>query len=87
MRSAGERRDAWSCVAKIRMRRPSVSESETKSAHVGMLTFVQRSDSALRLNPHLHTLMLDGVYVASPHGLRFEPIGNAMSALFVKLIC
>ena len=43
-------------------------------AHVGMLTFIQRSDSALRLNPHLHTLMLDGIYVKSQGGLRFEPL-------------
>ncbi len=27
------------------------------------MTFVQRSDGALRLNVHLHTLALDGVYV------------------------
>lgn len=48
--------------------------SSLNKAHVGMLTFVQRSDSALRLNPHLHTLMLDGVYVFGAHGLRFEPV-------------
>jgi Putative transposase len=27
------------------------------------VTFIQRADSALRLNPHAHTLALDGVYV------------------------
>ena len=32
-------------------------------AHPGLVTFVQRSDGALRLNVHLHTLALDGVYV------------------------
>ena len=71
--------------------------SSLSQAHVGMLTFVQRSDSALRLNPHLHTLMLDGVYVVGPHGLRFEPMAEPTSeevafiaeqtakALFAKL--
>ena len=32
-------------------------------AHTGLVTFVQRSDGAMRLNVHLHTLALDGVYV------------------------
>jgi len=31
--------------------------------HTGSVTFVQRVDSALRLNVHAHTLALDGVYV------------------------
>ena len=71
--------------------------SSLSQAHVGMLTFVQRSDSALRLNPHLHTLMLDGVYIDGPGGLRFEPISEpspeevaevaekTATALFAKL--
>ena len=29
--------------------------------HGGAVTFIQRFDSALRLNPHFHTLALDGV--------------------------
>jgi Transposase zinc-binding domain/Putative transposase len=36
----------------------SVSDAQT-----GAVTFVQRFDSALRLNVHFHTLALDGVYV------------------------
>ena len=32
----------------------------------GGVTFVQRFGSALNLNPHLHVLMLDGVYVPDP---------------------
>ncbi|MCP4240350.1 MAG: hypothetical protein GY772_07275, partial [bacterium] len=32
-------------------------------ARIGAITFVQRADSALRLNVHFHTLALDGVYV------------------------
>lgn len=34
-------------------------------AHSGAVTFVQRFDSALRLNVHAHTLALDGVYTPS----------------------
>ena len=33
-----------------------------RDAHFGAITFVQRSDASLRLNPHFHTLALDGVY-------------------------
>lgn len=31
-----------------------------------ILPFVQRAGSSLNLNPHLHMLMLDGVYVTHP---------------------
>jgi hypothetical protein len=34
-----------------------------EQAHCGSVTAVQRADSALRLNVHLHCLVLDGVYV------------------------
>ena len=34
-----------------------------EDAHPGAVTFLQRFDSALRLNVHFHTLALDGVYV------------------------
>jgi hypothetical protein len=37
-------------------------------AHTGAVTFIQRFDSALRLNPHAHTLALDGVYVRGDDG-------------------
>ena len=37
-------------------------------ALVGALTVIQRSDSALRVNPHFHTLALDGVYVRDAEG-------------------
>jgi len=38
-----------------------------------MVTVIQRFDSALRLNVHFHTLVLDGVYVKTENGegLRF----------------
>ena len=32
----------------------------------GGITFVQRAGSSLNLNPHLHVLMMDGVYVKHP---------------------
>jgi hypothetical protein len=45
-------------------------------AHTGAVTIVQRFDSALRLNVHPHTLVIDGVYV--PEGdserLAFYPL-------------
>jgi len=43
-------------------------------AQAGAITFVQRTDSALRLNPHLHTLTLDGVYVEERGQLVFRPL-------------
>src|SRR5690606_18284967 len=44
-------------------------------AHTGRVTFIQRFDSALRLNPHAHTLALDGVYVRGDDGeLHFHPL-------------
>jgi len=48
-----------------------------RDAQFGAVTFVQRADSALRLNPHFHTLCLDGVYVRDKHGvLQFHPHGE-----------
>src|SRR5690606_36975722 len=32
-------------------------------AHTGLVMAIQRTDSAVRLNVHLHVLALDGVYV------------------------
>lgn len=46
-----------------------------EEALVGALTVIQRSDSALRVNPHFHTLCLDGVYVRDEQGeLSFHPL-------------
>jgi hypothetical protein len=42
-----------------------VSMSE---AHTGGVTFIQRFDSALRLNVHFHSLFLDGVFVRDDDG-------------------
>jgi hypothetical protein len=39
-----------------------------KEAHTGSVLFIQRFDSALRLNVHAHLLSLDGVYVRAEEG-------------------
>ena len=36
----------------------------------GAVTVIQRAASDLRLNPHFHTLFLDGVYAPGPDGSR-----------------
>jgi hypothetical protein len=41
----------------------------------GGLTFIQRFGSALNLNPHFHTIYLDGVFAEGPDGaLHFTPL-------------
>ena len=46
-----------------------------RDAQVGALTFVQRADSALRLNVHFHTLALNGVYIRDEAGeLQFREL-------------
>ena len=42
--------------------------ASVNEAHTGLVTFVPRSDGALRRNVHLHTLALDGVYVRNADG-------------------
>jgi hypothetical protein len=42
--------------------------SSVEDAFTGMVTVIQRFDSALRLNVHFHTLVLDGVYVKNENG-------------------
>ena len=46
-------------------------------ARWGSVTFVQRFGSSLNLNPHLHVLMLDGVYVDGEDA----PVCDALCAL------
>jgi hypothetical protein len=48
-----------------------------RDAQTGALTFVQRADSALRLNVHFHTLALDGVYARDEEGeLEFRELSE-----------
>ena len=42
-----------------------------REAHAGAVAFIQRFDSALRLNVHPHVLCLDGVYVLEQGEARF----------------
>ncbi|MFO0618690.1 MAG: transposase [Polyangiaceae bacterium] len=52
-----------------------------EDAHTGAITFVQRFDSALRLNVHSHVISLDGVYVEDEAGaLTFEPLPEPTAA-------
>ncbi len=46
----------------------------TRLIHFGALTQIQRADSALRLDPHPHTLTIDGVYVPHDGRLAFHPL-------------
>jgi hypothetical protein len=54
----GELRRSLAWRAKRLLGLASVAQAQT-----GTITFVQRSDSGLRLNVHFHVLALDGVYV------------------------
>jgi hypothetical protein len=49
--------------------------SRMSEAHTGGIAFIQRFDSALRLNVHFHSLFLDGVFVrADDGGLEFHEL-------------
>jgi len=44
--------------------------------HTGALTVIQRASQTLKLDPHFHTLLLDGVYVRAPNDtLTFQALG------------
>ncbi len=42
-----------------------------RGGRCGSVTFVQRFGSSINLNPHMHVLMLDGVYVRGDEGVPF----------------
>lgn len=46
--------------------RTQASRYGHNDGRTGGITFVQRAGSSINLNPHLHILMLDGVYVTHP---------------------
>jgi hypothetical protein len=48
--------------------------TSVRRAHFGALTLIQRADSAIRLDPHPHTLAIDGVYVRDQGRLVFHPL-------------
>jgi hypothetical protein len=45
-----------------------------RGAQAGAVTFLQRFSSALALNPHLHSVVPDGVWVEKGEGARFVPL-------------
>jgi hypothetical protein len=45
------------------------------TAQGGLLTVIQRSSGDMRLNPHLHAVALDGLYIAGPDG---QPVFRAL---------
>ena len=45
-------------------------------AKTGAVTAVQRTSSDLRLNPHLHTIALDGAWYEQGSGLVFAGLGH-----------
>jgi hypothetical protein len=58
-----------------------------EDAHTGAVCAVQRTDSALRLNVHLHVLALDGVYVRDVESKRlvFEALGAPSRAQVLEV--
>jgi len=55
--------------------------ASVEQAHPGAVTFVQRFDSALRLNVHFHTLAIDGIYVEEDDGaLAFHALPEPTAA-------
>ena len=48
------------------------------TAQGGLLTVIQRSSGDMRLNPHLHVVALDGLYVAGADG---RPVFRALGRL------
>ena len=45
-----------------------------REAYTGAVTLIQRFGNALNLNPHLHMLLLDGVYASVDDHLRFHRV-------------
>lgn len=43
--------------------REKIGSIDARDVHFGAVTFVQRFGDALDLNPHFHSLVLDGAYI------------------------
>jgi len=69
-RAAERRRRGAAEAALISTRSPTLDD-----AQVGAVTFIKRSDSALRLNVQAHSLFRDGVYVRPSGALDFHLLG------------
>jgi len=77
--------DAWMAEQRVRAKR-LLSLASVTQAHPGALLFVQRFDSALRLNVHAHVLGLDGVYVEDSGGVRFETLPEPTTADLERIV-
>ncbi|MBW2281154.1 MAG: transposase [Deltaproteobacteria bacterium] len=60
----------------LRRRARPHARARVRRVQCGAITFVQRFGGALNLNVHFHSLVIDGVYLASPERgtLRFVPL-------------
>jgi hypothetical protein len=47
----------------------------------GAVTVVQRSSADLKLNAHLHSVLLDGVFVAGPEGSEAKPVFRTLPSI------
>jgi hypothetical protein len=51
------------------LRRRARKKLQVRKAYCGAVTFLQRSGGSINLNPHFHSIILDGVYISSlPYG-------------------
>ena len=55
-------------------RKRAKSQCGFADAQCGGLTVIQRASSDVRLNPHFHTLFLDGVYVRDANDAAAPPV-------------
>ena len=57
------------------LRRRARKSLQMRQAYCGSVTFLQRAGGSINLNPHFHSLILDGVYVSSApyEAPRFRP--------------
>lgn len=66
-------------------RRAGIPASDHR-ARCGAVSFVQRFGDALRLNPHFHTLAMDGLYIVNEKGeLDFRPVAPPSDAEMARV--
>ena len=73
------------------IRRRAGIAASNRRARCGAVSFVQRFGDALRLNPHFHTMALDGLYLENENGeivfKRVVPPGDEEVTRIVKKVC
>jgi hypothetical protein len=55
-----------------------------KAGRSGAVTVVQRTSADLKLNPHLHSVLLDGVFVAGPDGGDGKPVFHTLPRISTR---